>query len=71
MSAAAIDRQLCSVREHAYGGRKKRTTLNRIPKMIPVRRFADWGEVGRGFLEVDFVTHCESEPQAVSCTRWF
>jgi hypothetical protein len=29
MSAAAIDRELCSVREHAYGGRKKRTTLNR------------------------------------------
>ena len=32
MSAATIDRQLCAVREHAYGGRKKRTALNRVPQ---------------------------------------
>lgn len=58
MSAATIDRQLCAVREHAYGGRKKRTALNRVRKMVPVRTFADWGEVRPGYLEVDFVTHC-------------
>jgi hypothetical protein len=58
MSAATIDRQLCSVREHAYGGRKKRTALNRVRKMVPVRTFADWGEDRPGYLEVDFVTHC-------------
>lgn len=58
MSAATIDRHLCSVREHAYGGRKKRTALNRVRKMVPVRTFADWGETKPGYLEIDFVTHC-------------
>jgi|ERR1035437_4036309 len=58
MSAATIDRQLACVREHAYGGRKKRTALNRIRKMVPVRTFADWVEVCPGYLEMDFVTHC-------------
>jgi hypothetical protein len=58
MSAATIDRQLCSVREHAYGGRKKRTALNRVRKMVPVRTFADWGDVRPGYLEMDFVVHC-------------
>lgn len=58
MSAATIDRQLCRVREQAYAGRKKRVALNRVRKMVPVRTFADWGEVGPGFLEIDFVTHC-------------
>lgn len=32
--------------------------MNRVRNMVPVRTFADWGEVGPGFLEVDFVTHC-------------
>jgi len=58
MSAATIDRQLGSVREGAYGGRKKRTALNRIRKLVAVRRFADWMEGRPGFLEVDLVTHC-------------
>jgi hypothetical protein len=58
MSAATIDRQLCSVREQAYGGRKKRTALNRVRKMVPVRTFADWGEARPGYLEIDFVSHC-------------
>lgn len=70
MSAATIDRQLCSVKEQAYGGRKKRTALNRVRKMVPVRTFADWGEARPGYLEVDFVTHCGGELRAVSCTRW-
>ena len=58
MSAATIDRQLGSVREAAYGGRKKRTALNRIRKLVAVRTFADWTEGRPGFLEVDLVTHC-------------
>ena len=58
MSASTIDRQLGSVRERAYGGRKKRTALNRIRKLVPVRTFADWTEGRPGFFEVDLVTHC-------------
>jgi hypothetical protein len=58
MSASTIDRLLASVREHAYGGRKKRTALNRIRKLVAVRTFADWAECRSGFLEVDLVTHC-------------
>jgi hypothetical protein len=58
MSASTIDRLLAPVREHAYGGRKKRTALNRIRKLVAVRTFADWAECRPGFLEVDLVTHC-------------
>jgi len=58
MSASTIDRLLCSVREHAYGGRKKRTAPNRVRKVVPVRTFADWTEGRPGYLEVDLVTHC-------------
>jgi hypothetical protein len=58
MSAATIDRLLCAVREHAYGGRKKKVALNRVRKMVPVCTFADWGEDRPGYLEMDFVTHC-------------
>lgn len=58
MSASTIDRLLGPVREHAYGGRKKRTALNRIRKLVAVRTFADWTEGRPGFLEVDLVTHC-------------
>lgn len=58
MSAATIDRLLCVVREHAYGGRKKKVALNRFRKMVPVRTFADWDEDRPGYLEMDFVTHC-------------
>jgi hypothetical protein len=59
MSAAMIDRQLRAVREKACGGRKKRGAgMNRVRKMVPVRTFADWGEVGPGYLEVDMVVHC-------------
>jgi hypothetical protein len=59
MSAATIDRRLRSIREHAYGGRKKkRAALNRIRKLVPVRTFADWGEPTPGFFEMDMVVHC-------------
>jgi hypothetical protein len=59
MSAATIDRRLRSIREQAYGGRKKkRAALNRIRKLVPVRTFADWGEPTPGFFEMDMVVHC-------------
>lgn len=57
MSAATIDRLLRGVREHAYGGRKKKVALNAVRKMVPVRTFADWREDRPGYLEMDFVTH--------------
>jgi len=58
MSAATIDRQLSAVQEHAYGGRKQRTALHRIRKMVPVRTCADWGASQPGYWEMDRVTHC-------------
>ena len=59
MSAATMDRHLRSIREQAYGGRKKRgVALNRVRKLVPVRTFADWGEPQPGYFEVDMVVHC-------------
>ena len=59
MSAATIDRRLRSIRERAYGGRrKKRAALNRLRKLVPIRTFADWGEPSPGFFEMDMVVHC-------------
>jgi hypothetical protein len=57
MSAATMDRLLRTVREHAYGGRKKKAALNRIRKVVPVRTFADWDEDHPGYMEMDFVVH--------------
>jgi hypothetical protein len=57
--AATMDRRLRSIREQAYGGRKKKpAALNRVRRMVPVRTFADWGEQRPGYLEVDMVVHC-------------
>jgi hypothetical protein len=59
MSAATIDRLLRAVREQASGGRKRKSTrVTRVGKLVPVRTFGDWGEVGPGFLEIDLVVHC-------------
>ena len=59
MSAATIDRLLRTVREQASGGRKKKAArVNRVGKLVPVRTFGDWGEVGPGYLEIDLVVHC-------------
>ena len=59
MSAATIDRLLREVREQASGSRKKKSTrVTRVGKLVPVRTFGDWGEVGPGFLEIDLVVHC-------------
>ena len=59
MSAATMDRHLRSIREQAYGGRKKKcAVLNRVRKLVPVRTFADWDEPAPGYFEVDMVVHC-------------
>jgi hypothetical protein len=49
MSAATIDRLLRVVRQQASGGRKKKAArVTRVGKLVPVRTFGDWGEVGPG-----------------------
>jgi hypothetical protein len=59
MSAATIDRMLRAVREQASGGRKKKAArITRVGKLVPVRTFGHWGEVGPGYLEIDLVVHC-------------
>jgi hypothetical protein len=59
ISAATIDRMLRTVREKACGRRKRKTGVNhRVRKLVPVRTFADWGEVKPGYLEMDLVVHC-------------
>jgi len=59
LSAATIDRKLRAVRQKAYGGRRKMAGNNhRLRKLVPVRTFADWGEVGSGYMEMDLVVHC-------------
>jgi hypothetical protein len=59
ISAATIDRLLRPVKERASGGRKKKSSrLNRIRKLVAVRTFADWEDVGPGFMEMDMVVHC-------------
>src|ERR1035437_5309665 len=59
ISAATIDRLLCPVREMASGGRKKKAArLNKVRKLVPVRTFADWEDIGPGFMEMDMVVHC-------------
>ena len=59
MSAATIDRMLRTVREKACGRWKRKTAANhRVRKLVPVRTFADWGEVKPGYLEMYLVVHC-------------
>jgi hypothetical protein len=58
VSAATIDRLLSPVRRQARGGKRRRVSAKKASKQIPIRTFADWGEVKPGHLEVDFVAHC-------------
>src|SRR5512135_412561 len=55
-SPATIDRLLTSIRGTA-GRRRKQKRTTKPSREVPVRTFADWGEPGPGFLEVDFVAH--------------
>src|SRR5512135_19982 len=55
-SPATIDRLLTSIRGTA-GRRRRQKRTTKPSREVPVRTFADWGEPGPGFLEVDFVAH--------------
>ena len=48
----------CSGAYTSGGQKKKSARLNRIRKLVPVRTFADWDDVGPGFMEMDMVLHC-------------
>jgi hypothetical protein len=56
ISAATIDRLLTPVRKGA-GMRRKRHTVKKITKEIPIKTFSDWEDPAPGFLEIDFVVH--------------
>lgn len=58
ISAATIDRRLQNVRARAFGGRRKKRSLNRVRKLVAVKTFADWGDPRPGFMEIDLVLHC-------------
>ena len=55
-SAATIDRLLKPIRRGAPSQRKRRRSV-KVNKEIPVRTFADWGQVDPGYLQIDFVLH--------------
>ncbi len=57
VSAATIDRLLKPVHSWARS-RRKRGRSKKVSKEIPVRTFADWGQPGPGYLEMDLVAHC-------------
>lgn len=63
MSAATIDRRLRPFRAQTGRGLSttKRGTL--LKQSIPVRTFADWGDVRPGFTEIDLVAHCGESTQ--------
>jgi hypothetical protein len=61
-SPATIDRLLTPMRAPA-GRRKKRKSVSKSSREIPIRTFADWKEPIPGFLEVDFVAHCGDSMQ--------
>ena len=63
MSAATIDRRLHPFRAQQGRGMSttKRGTL--LKQSIPVRTFADWGDVRPGFTEIDLVAHCGDSVQ--------
>jgi hypothetical protein len=63
MSASTIDRRLRPFRTQLGHGLSttKRGTL--LKQSIPVRTFADWGDVRPGFTEIDLVAHCGESTQ--------
>jgi hypothetical protein len=62
VSPATIDRLLITVRSKA-SHHKKRKTLTKPSKQVPIRTFADWNEPLPGYLEIDFVSHGGSSMQ--------
>jgi hypothetical protein len=61
-SPATIDRLLTAVRAPS-GRHKRRRSVSKSSRQIPIRTFADWNEPTPGFLEVDFVAHCGDSMQ--------
>jgi hypothetical protein len=55
-SAATIDRLLKPLRSGAQSHRRRRRSV-KVNKEIPIRTFADWGQVDPGYLQMDFVLH--------------
>jgi hypothetical protein len=58
VSAATMDRLLAPAREQIGKKRRRRDPAGSVRKRVPVRTFADWGEVRPGFFEGDLVAHC-------------
>lgn len=58
MSPATIDRMLATHRYRRERGRPAAKPGTLLKARVPVRTFADWEDVGPGFLEVDLVAHC-------------
>jgi hypothetical protein len=56
VSAATIDRLLCSVHSSSQSKRGKRRS-KKVGNQIPIRTFADWNSPNPGYLEIDFVVH--------------
>jgi hypothetical protein len=56
VSAATIDRLLSPVRKGA-GVRRRRHSVKKVSKDIPIKTFSDWNDPVPGFLEIDFVVH--------------
>jgi hypothetical protein len=65
MSAATIDRRLRPFRAQLGRGLSTTKPGTLLKQSIPVRTFADWGEVRPGFTEIDLVAHCGESTQGV------
>jgi hypothetical protein len=57
VGASTIDRLLSPARSIG-GPRSRRHQPPLVRAQIPIRTFADWGDPGPGFMEVDLVAHC-------------
>jgi len=58
VSASTIDRLLSPIRNPSQSRRKRRRP-KKVSKEVPIRTFGDWDDPKPGYLEIDFVVHCE------------
>ena len=58
LSPATIDRMLSTHRYRRDGGRPAPKPGSPLKAKVPVRTFADWEDVGPGYMELDLVAHC-------------
>lgn len=56
ISAASMDRLLSEARAGKQG-RKPKKQPSAVSKRVAIRTFADWGEPGPGYMEMDLVAH--------------